>query len=164
MISTLRILCLGWLLLAGIGVQAAEINDANALRGVKEGKGVFLLDIGNPKKLLLYLEVIAGTHAGMRDQGVRPDFIGVFIGPSVKFLTQRPSDELEMEYEAELERIAAAVARLKALGMRLEVCAVATRVFGIDNQTLLPELELVADGFVSLIGYQTQGYHLVPIY
>jgi hypothetical protein len=40
----------------------------------------------------------------------------------------------------------------------------ATRVFGVDNAGLLPQLQLVGDGFISLIGYQSQGYHLVPIY
>ena len=48
--------------------------------------------------------------------------------------------------------------------MRQEICAVATRVFGIDNDTVLPGLTPVADGFVSLIGYQAQGYHLVPVF
>jgi hypothetical protein len=34
----------------------------------------------------------------------------------------------------------------------------------IDDTTLLPGLTLVADGFISLIGYQTQGYKLVPLF
>jgi hypothetical protein len=41
---------------------------------------------------------------------------------------------------------------------------VATQVFGIDNNTLVPGLTLVGDGFISLIGYQAQGYHLVPVF
>lgn len=55
-------------------------------------------------------------------------------------------------------------AALGALGVRQEICAVATRVFGIDNSTVLPGLKLVGDGFISLIGYQAQGYHLVPVF
>ena len=62
-----------------------------------------------------------------------------------------------MEIESNVEALA-------ALGVRQEVCAVATRVFGIGNKTLLPGLTLVGDGFISLIGYQSQGYHLVPVY
>jgi hypothetical protein len=41
---------------------------------------------------------------------------------------------------------------------------VATEVFGIDNSTLFADLDLVGDGFISLIGYQAQGYHLVPVF
>ena len=145
-------------------VAQAEINDANALKGVEVGKGVFLLDLANPKKLLLYLNVIQGTHAGMKRQGVKPEFVAVIIGPTVDYLTSKPKDEIEMEFESELKAIKQAVTELSALGVRMEVCAVATDVFKVDNKTLFNGLELVADGFVSLIGYQTQGYKLVPIY
>jgi hypothetical protein len=44
------------------------------------------------------------------------------------------------------------------------VCSVATRVFGIDNNTILSGMKPVSDGFISLIGYQAQGYHLVPVF
>jgi intracellular sulfur oxidation DsrE/DsrF family protein len=56
------------------------------------------------------------------------------------------------------------VEALASLGIRQEVCAVATRVFGIDNKTILSGMTLVGDGFISLIGYQAQGYHLVPVF
>jgi intracellular sulfur oxidation DsrE/DsrF family protein len=44
------------------------------------------------------------------------------------------------------------------------VCSIATKVFGIDNATLFPEMTVIGDGFVSLIGYQAQGYGLVPVF
>lgn len=56
------------------------------------------------------------------------------------------------------------VEALDALGVKQEICAVATRVFGIENDTVLSDLTLVGDGFISLIGYQAQGYHLVPVF
>ena len=148
--------------LAAFGASAAD--DAKALQGLKTGKGVFLVDIGSPKKLALYLDVIQGTHRGMERQGVEPDFIVVYIGPSVRFLTTEPDDLLEMEHGDRLQTIADSVAALDRLGVRQEVCDVATDVFEIDNATLLPQTELVGDGFISLIGYQSQGYHLVPVY
>ncbi|HKJ77022.1 MAG TPA: DsrE family protein [Gammaproteobacteria bacterium] len=148
--------------LAAFGARAAD--DAAALKGLETGKGVFLVDIGSPKKLALYLDVIQGSHRGMERQGVEPDFIVVYIGPSVRFLTSEPDDLLEMEHGERLKAIADSVAALDRLGVRQEVCDVATDVFGIDNATLLPQTELVGDGFISLIGYQSQGYHLVPVY
>lgn len=150
------------LCLTAFGTQAAD--DAAALKGLKTGKGVFLVDIGSPKKLALYLDVIQGTHRGMERQGVEPDFIVVYIGPSVRFLTTEPDDLLDMEHGKLLKDIADSVAALDRLGVRQEVCDVATDVFGIDNTTLLPQTELVGDGFISLIGYQSQGYQLVPVY
>ena len=156
-----------FLLVASQAVHAADdkINDSRSLGELQTGKGVFLVDIGDAKKLNFYLEVIQGTHKGMKAQGVEPDFILVYIGPSVKYLTSEPSKETEQQVDAAvLLDIESNVEALAALGIRQEVCAVATRVFGINNDTVFPGMTLVGDGFISLIGYQAQGYHLVPVF
>ena len=165
-ITALRLFTVLMLLLVSVTLQAGKvvINDAAALGDLKTGKGVFLVDIGEPKKLNFYLEVIQGTYKGMKNQGVEPDFILVFIGPSVKYLSTSSSEGTELIADGILMEIESNVEALAALGVRQEVCAVATRVLGIDNKTLLPGLTLVGDGFISLIGYQSQGYHLVPVY
>ncbi|NIR12518.1 MAG: hypothetical protein GWN86_00600, partial [Desulfobacterales bacterium] len=96
-------------------VQAGEkvINDQAALGNLKVGRGVFLVDIGDANKLNFYLEVIQGTYKGMKDQGIEPDFVLVFIGPSVKYLSTSPSPETEqeaggvlMEIESNVEALA----------------------------------------------------------
>lgn len=140
------------------------INDKNALGNLKTGKGVFLVDIGDAKKLNFYLEVIQGTFKGMKAQGVTPDFILVYIGPSVKYLTSSPSPQTEKQAGGIMLDIESNIESLAKLGVKQEICAVATRVFGIDNETVFPALNLVGDGFISLIGYQAQGYHLVPVF
>ena len=154
------------LLLMGQLALAANpvINDQAALAGLKTGKGVFLVDIGDANKLNFYLEVIQGTYKGMKAQGTGPDFVLVYIGPSVKYLSSTPPAGVEEDAGGVLMEIEANVEALAALGVRQEICAVATRVFGIDNKTILPGLTLVGDGFISLIGYQAQGYHLVPVF
>jgi len=141
-----------------------EINDSAALANLKTGKGVFLVDIGDAKKLNFYLEVIQGTYKGMKSQGVEPDFILVYIGPSVKYLTGSPSAEVEQKNAGVLIDIETNVEALAKLGIKQEICAVATRVFGIKNEDVFKDLTLVGDGFISLIGYQAQGYHLVPVF
>jgi intracellular sulfur oxidation DsrE/DsrF family protein len=154
------------LLLSGPLVHAGKlvINDQAALADLKTGKGVFLIDIGDASKLNFYLEVIQGTYKGMKGQGTEPDFVLVYIGPSVKYLTTSPAAETEQAAGGVLLEIESNVEALAALGVRQEICAVATRVFGIENNTILPGLTLVGDGFISLIGYQAQGYHLVPVF
>ena len=159
-IAGIILLIAGQLVLAGNPV----INDQAALADLKVGKSVFLVDIGDAKKLNFYLEVIQGTYKGMKDQGVEPDFVLVYIGPSVKYLSASPSAEVEEAVGGVLMEIESNVEALAALGVRQEVCAVATRVFGIDNKTIFPDMTLVGDGFISLIGYQAQGYHLVPVF
>jgi len=160
LISALLMLLIAHLTLA----DGRTINDKAALADLKTGKGVFLVDIGDARKLNFYLEVIQGTHKGMKSQGVEPDFVLVYIGPSVKYLTTSPSEAAEQAAGDILMDIESNVAKLAELGVRQEICAVATRVFKIDNDTLVSGLTLVADGFVSLIGYQAQGYHLVPVF
>jgi len=88
----------------------------------------------------------------------------VFIGKTVQYLNNQPDDELELEYEKELTSIQKSIQQFSKLGVRMEVCAVATKVFGVDNKTIPKEMNVIADGFVSLIGWQTQGYKLVPIF
>jgi len=157
----------GIMLLLGCQLAAAgnlATNDQAALAGLEVGRGVFLVDVGDAKKLNLYLKLIQGTYQGMKEQGVKPDFVLVFIGPSVKFLTTSPSSGVEQAAGGVLMEIESAVEALASLGIRQEVCSVATRVFGIDNSTILPGMKPVSDGFISLIGYQAQGYHLVPVF
>lgn len=159
---------LGVLLLAiainTVHATEAAVDDRTSLGDLKVGKGVFLVDIGDAKKLNFYLEVIQGTYKGMKAQGVEPDFILVYIGPSVKYLSSSPSSDIEQEAGGILLEIESNVEALAELGIKQEVCAVATRVFGIDNNSIFPGLTLVGDGFISLIGYQSQGYHLVPVF
>lgn len=141
-----------------------RIDDSAVLRGVHTGKGVFLIDFTDPGKTAFYLEIIRGTHAGLIRQGVKPDFVIVYIGPTVRFLTSTPDSDLEIEHNDDLKAVATQVAALHELGVRQEICAIATRVFKVDNATLLPGLSLVGDGFISLIGWQTQDYKLIPLF
>ena len=165
-INICKLLPLLFLLLFSAMTQAGKtlVNDAAALADLKTGKGVFLVDIGDARKLNFYLEVIQGTYKGMRAQGVDPDFILVYIGPSVKYLSTSPAAAVENSAGGLLLEIESNVEALAELGIRQEICAVATRVFGIDDESVLPGLTLVGDGFISLIGYQAQGYHLVPVF
>lgn len=142
----------------------APINDAAALHGVKEGKGVFLIDFSDARKTAFYLEIIKGTHAGLTRQGVKPSFVIVYIGPTVRFLTTAPDGELELEQGDALKAITGRVNELDQLGVRQEICAIATRVFKVPNETVLPGLTLVGDGFISMIGWQSQGYKLIPLF
>lgn len=142
----------------------AAYQNAEALRGVTAAKGVFLVDLDDPGKLARYLEFIGGSHRSLAQQGIPPDFKVVVIGPTVKYLAAEPPANATPEQRALLARIARALQGLKAQEIRVEVCKIALDVFRVDPAHLAPGLTVVADGFISLIGYQAQGYGLVPIY
>lgn len=160
----LAVLALGSGLNLSAWAAEAQPDDSAALAGVDEGRAVFLIDFTNPKKTAFYLEIIRGTHKRLVDQGVKPDLVLVYIGETVRYLSTEPDDLLDMEFGPELESVAESVKKLNELGVRQEVCAVACDVFGVEPEHLLPGLTPVGDGFISLIGWQTQGYHLVPIF
>jgi intracellular sulfur oxidation DsrE/DsrF family protein len=48
--------------------------------------------------------------------------------------------------------------------IKLEICDFASKVFGVDPASILPEIKHVPNGWVSVIGYQARGYSLVPVY
>ncbi len=143
------------MLLALSHAMAAGLDDRQALAGVQEGKAVFDVNLGNPKVLAVMLDVIEETHHGLKAQGVKPDLIVAFRGPSTKLLTK--------DITAETEAIAARVTKLRDLGIRLEACGISARILGIPVENLIPEVQPVANTFVSLIGYQAKGYALIPI-
>ncbi|MDX2506943.1 MAG: DsrE family protein [Gammaproteobacteria bacterium] len=145
-------------------VNAADINDSAALARISEAKSVFLIDFTNAKKTAFYLDIIRGTHKGLERQNVKSEMVLVFIGKTVQFLSTEPEDELALEFESDLATIQQSIKEFAKLGVRMEVCAVATKVFNVDNKSIPKEMNLVGDGFISLIGWQTQGYKLVPIF
>lgn len=145
-------------------VNAADINDAAALAGISQAKSIFLIDFTNAKKTAFYLDIIRGTHKGLERQNVKSQMVLVFIGKTVQFLSTEPDDELAMEFQSHLTSIQHSIKEFAKLGGRMEVCAIATRVFNVKNNSIPDEMNLVGDGFISLIGWQTQGHKLVPIF
>ncbi|BEH11242.1 MULTISPECIES: DsrE family protein [Geobacter] len=142
---------------------AAAPTDRVALKGVRTGKAVFDVNVTDAEKLSLYLQVITETLEGLKTQGVRPEMVVAFRGAAVRFVsTDRKSfsaDTIDALAEAD-----ALIAGLAKQGVRFEACAIATRLFKVDNATILPQVSVVANTFISLVGYQARGYALVPIY
>lgn len=137
-------------------------DDRDALKGVTSGKALFDINLGKAESLPLYLNVIAMTHRGLVDQGVTPEFVVAFRGPSVQFITGKTRGQ-DSTQAAVFEEIAGKVRELDALGVKFEACAIATGLFKIDNSAVLPEIKVVGNTFISLIGYQAQGYGTIPV-
>jgi intracellular sulfur oxidation DsrE/DsrF family protein len=149
---------------SAVAVHAADKpDDAKALEGVEQGRVVFDINISEPTKLPLYLMVIDETISDLERQGVKPEVILAFRGEAVK-LVSTDHEAIELTDLEHVEKAAAQLAALQKRGVRMEACSVATRLFGVDNATLLPGIAPVGNTFVSLIGYQAQGYATIPIY
>lgn len=142
-------------LLASSPLRAAQIpdNGGEAFAGLKNADVIFDLRVPDQEKLIFNLNLINETFEGILKRGLKPRFVLAFRGPGVKLLTASLIDVEALEL----------IRELKKKGVRIEVCAVATRTFKIDNQGLISEVKLVANVFHSLIGYQNRGYAMIAI-
>ena len=163
MIRSSAVLLYVMLAIAVIPVTAAAIDDADALKGVASGKAVFDVNLGDAGKLALYLSIIEDTHEGLVRQGVKPDLILAFHGPSVLLISKNRS-KVPVEQQEKYDEVAELIKELKSLGVKLEVCSIATRLMKVDNATIYPEIKVIGNSFISLIGYQAKGYAYIPIY
>ena len=64
---------------------------------------------------------------------------------------------------AEVQKFQTTLKQMKKDGVTLEVCRYALKGMGVDEATIIPEVDPVDNGFVSVIGYQMQGYAVVRI-
>lgn len=162
---TLTVSCLA-LILSVLMMTAAAFaqgpDDSDALKGVISGKALFDINLGKAESVPLYLQVIGMTHQGLVKQGVTPKFVVAFRGPAVQFITGKDNAK-DSTQAAVFEQIAVKVRELKAMGVKFEACAIAMGLFHIDNSTVLPEIKVVGNTFISLIGYQAQGYGTIPV-
>jgi intracellular sulfur oxidation DsrE/DsrF family protein len=150
------------LLLPGMAV-ADKPTDAAALADVSSGKIAWDINMASAEKLLLYLKVMDETYEDLKRQGVEPDMVLTFRGPSVRLITS-VRDDVSIDEEVQLDAVAEQIkAMLDKPKVRAEACSVATRLTGVDPDTLLPGVAHVGNTFVSQIGYQAKGYAIIPI-
>ncbi|MBF0326751.1 MAG: DsrE family protein [Alphaproteobacteria bacterium] len=150
--------------LAAAPVHAADKpNDAAALKGVKTGKVVWDVSMANPETLALFLSVVRETYDDLARQNVKPEMVLAIHGVPVKFVRAN-RDDLPLETSTAVDKINDVLDDLaKRPGVRIEVCSIANRLFGVDNASIKPNYHVVGNTWVSLIGYQAQGYAVVPI-
>ena len=159
--TLLRLIALS-LLLPGLAL-AEKPGDQHALAGVTSGKVVWDINMASAEKLRLYLQVIDETYEDLKRQGVTPDMVFTFRGSSVRLISTK-RDDVPLDEEEHHDGVARQIEGLLAKpNVRMEACSVATRLFRIDNATLLPGIQPVGNTFVSQIGYQAKGYATIPI-
>jgi len=144
-------------------VPAVSGEEYKSLKGVKSAKAVFDERESNPKLAVLHLKLLHQTYKDLAAMKKKPAFAIVFSGPSVKLIS-KDREEFSAEDRKHLDEFAAIISAMSKDGFDLEVCLVALKVFEIDPESVLPEIKKVGNGWISLIGYEAQGYSLVPVY
>ena len=149
------------LIFSTAAVLAAQ--DYEALKGVNSAKAIFDVRIGSPKSAAVHLKLIHQTFKDLAASKKQPVFAVVFLGPSVKLISKNREGFAPEDLKS-LDEIAEAITGMSKDGIAFEICLIAARLFNVDPAAVLPEIKRVENGWFSVIGYQAQGYSLVPAY
>ncbi len=136
----------------------------NALKGVSSYDAVFEVTQASPQVANIVFWAVKNAYEAAEVKGLAkaPNIAVVFHGPAVKLISSS-RDPFNAAEWAEVEKFQATLRQMKKDGVKLEVCLYAAKVMGVDKATILPEIDQVENGFVSVIGYQMQGYAVVRI-
>ena len=144
-------------------LSAVSAQEVEALKGVKSAKAIFDVRVANPKGAAVQIKLIHQTYQQLVAGKKKPVCVVSFMGPSVKLISKN-REGFAGEDQKSLDEIAETISRMAKDGFRVEICLFAARLFGVDAASILPEIKKVENGWISLIGYQAQGYSLVPAY
>ena len=147
---------------AAMPAHSATYSNEAALKGVDKARTLIDINLKEAGKLALYLQVIKMTYDDIARDGLKPEMVIAFRGPSVRLISSEIGIFGEEDQQI-LKQSAVLLAELAQLGVRIEACAIATNLFKVDNGTLLPGVRVVGNTFVSLTGYQSKGYAIIPI-
>jgi intracellular sulfur oxidation DsrE/DsrF family protein len=144
-------------------VSTVSGEEYKSMKGIKSAKAVFDVRISNPKSAALNLKIIHQTYKELVAMKKNPVSVLVFIGPSVKLISKN-REGFPSEDQKSLDEIANTISAMSKDGINLEICLVAVKVFNVDPASVLPEVKRVGNGWISMIGYESRGYSLVPVY
>ena len=117
---------------------------------------MFDVRIGNPQSAALHLKLM---HKTFKER----DVYVMFSGPSVKLISKNRNG-FSADDSKSLDEISSTLSKMDKDGMKLEVCLVAAKVFGVDPASLLTEIKHVENGWISMVDYQANDYNLIPAY
>lgn len=147
-----------------VSTPALAVGYDSALNGVKSYNAVFEFSQGNPKVANLVFWAVKNSYEADEVKSLKGDknIVVVFHGPVVKLLSSN-KDPFNAAEWAEVEKFQETIRQMKKDGVTFEVCLYAAKVLGVDKETIIPEIDRVGNGFVSVVGYQMQDYAVVRI-
>jgi len=147
-----------------LSADPALSEEYNALKGVKQAKALFDVSLGSPQRALAVFWAVRNAYSDESVQALpeKPETAVVFHGPAVR-LVSTSRDGYSEEEQKLLDEFAEMIREMKQDGVKLEVCLYAVKLYDLDVDSILPEVDRVGNGFISVVGYQAQGYSVVVI-
>ncbi|PLX70705.1 MAG: hypothetical protein C0602_04145 [Denitrovibrio sp.] len=134
----------------------------DSLQGVDTAKFVVDLNQARANILKTRLSLILETMDNIEDYAVKTTVVVAVRGPDSRFMTVNDSYIAPGDIELKAD-IAELLDKLVKRGVKLEQCAVALRMLNISKKDINPQIQVVKNGYVSLIGYQNKGYAILPM-
>lgn len=152
------------IMLVALLASRAVSEEYNALNGVNKVKAVFDVSMGSPTSAPLVFWAVRNAYddASIRALPESPEVAIVFHGPAVKLISTDRKGYSD-EDKKSLDEFAGMIRQMKQDGVKMEVCLYAAKVLGINPDSILPEIDHVGNGFISVVGYQAQGYSVVAV-
>lgn len=143
-------------------VTAVEYNNNSALDGVEHAKIYFDVNIGKPHLLLTRLELINTTRDQLEAAQIGNTIVIGVRGKASNFFTIGLGYVLDADLQVK-KQIAERILALTQDGVIVEQCRIAAGFQEIEVTDFLPQMQIVANGYVSMIGYQSKGFVFVPM-
>jgi len=150
------------LALTPVSVLAEQYVNNKALADLKSVNVYYDVNIGIPVKLKTRLMLIDKTYDQLVAAGVTPHFVVGFRGKASYFVTKGDDYVLEEDLAIKKE----VQQRTKAFmekGIVVEQCQIAAELHDIVLTDFLPEMKVVQNGYISMIGYQAKGYSQIAM-
>jgi len=136
----------------------------NALKDVKGIKVVYNVSQKDPTIINIVFWAVRNAY---QEEAVsklpeKPQVAVVFHGPTVKLLSTNRAGFSDKD-NAEIDKFQTTLREMKKDGVNLEVCLYAAKVMEVDPATIIPEIDQVGNGFISIAGYEAQGYGMINV-
>ncbi len=126
-------------------------DDLGAIENLTVMKAYFDIKVDKITKLEKQLGWIHDIHKQMAEKGITTTFVIGFRSHTSYFVTKGDEYVYEEDLPAK-EKIENRLKDFVKLGIRLEQCGLSAELFEIDTKKFLPELTVVKNGYISMIG------------
>lgn len=162
-LKTSCLILMGFIVLLSYSPAVAEeFSNKRALSNISTVKAYYDVNVGIPAKLVTRLRLVDKTYDQLVSAGVKPNFIIGFRGKASYFVTKGDDYVFDEDIAAKKE-VLKYIQALKARGIVMEQCHIAASLHDIDPKDILSEIEVVQNGYISMIGYQAKGYSQIPM-
>ncbi len=159
--------CFFLLLLSFTGYSTAvaaerSYDNDRSLNGVERASVYFDVSLKDDELLVFRMDLLDRTIKSMEEAGLDVSAVIGFRGHASRFITRDDHYVLEEEIDNK-KKIQNWISYFSSRDIVIEQCAIAAQMHDISTDDFLPEVTVVGNGYISLVGYQAQGYSVVPM-